>query len=545
MTRNRADSDNFDSSSGWLCDCSSSGAMRLLLAMTTLAAAVAASVAFVPDAEAGNYILYFHGRSQNGWAGGELVNPPPGWTNVTFSYDGNQRINSDATNVAVRNGIATYCTNGNVCIINAYSAGVYRTLKAMHDLGNHAGIPGLAYVNAGASAAGGSPLAEVATRGITGFIAKIFGQQTPLDFDLTPGAARNTYGYIQDAAYDAGGSYLFHTAGSKDLCVKLLFVKLCSGRTLIGGANDGVVGFASSAGYMNAGTYTDACNGGAKYPGRAYETANAGCGGENRDHFGMSGRASSVLAAGMQGHVGLIASATDYARAWSDGTTEPDCNDSNGECDQPFYDPNKNFCRANDGTQVCSLSGTASGSNGDTTSTTSCQSSCGKFTGSCWCDSSCSAHGDCCSDYAAANCGAVNDGQTSSRARFYRSYSGSGGHFYTSSKSEAINAGFNIEGTHYIAQNNDPGTAPFYRCYLSNVNRHFLTTSPTCENASYSTNEGAVGYIYTSQVAGTVPLYRRYSGSGNDHLYSLDYNEGSNVGYAYEGIAGYVFTSSN
>jgi len=517
--------------------------MRKLLAVAAASAAAAALTAFTPEAQAGNYILYFHGRSQTGWSGGELVNPPPGWTNVTFSYDGNARISS-GVDTAVRSAIQTYCSNGNVCIVNAYSAGVYRTLKAMHDLGNKGGIPGLAYVNAGASAAGGAKLAEIATRGITGFLAKLFGQQTPLDYDLTPGAARNNYGYIQDAAYDAGGSFMYHTAGSKDLCVKLLFVKLCSGRMFIGGKNDGVVGFDSSAGYASAGTYGDACSAGAKYPGRLYETANAGCGGEDRDHFGMSGRASSVLAAGMGGHVGQIASAVDYARSWSDGTTEPDCIDSNGECDRAFADPNKNFCRANDGTQVCTPSSLGSGSSVDTAPNNTCQGSCGKFTGSCWCDAACATNGDCCSDYSgASNCAAVNSGATASRARFYRSYSGPGGHFYTVNKTEAVNAGFTIEATHWAESSNVPGTVPFYRCYRSSAGRHFLTTSGNCEGAGI--NEGAVGYIYTYQAPGTVPFYRRYSGSSNDHLYSLDYNEGASVGYGYEGIAGYVYTSGN
>lgn len=521
--------------------------MRTLLAAAVAVAAAVTLTAYTPEAQAGNYILYFHGRSQKNWSGGELVNPPPGWTNVTFSYDGNQRINSDATNVAVRNAISTYCANGNVCIVNAYSAGVYRTLKAMHDLGNHGGIPGLAYVNAGASAAGGSKLAEVATRGITGFLAKLFGQQTPLDYDLTPGAARNSYGYIQDAAYDAGGAFMFHTAGSKDLCVKLWFVKLCSGRTLIGGKNDGVVGFDSAAGYASAGYYGDACTAGAKYPGRAYETANAGCYGESRDHFGMSGRASSVLAAGMGNHAGQIASAVDYARDWSDATSEADCVDSDGQCDQGFADPNKSFCRANDGTMVCTPSTLASGTSVDTAPNNTCQGSCGKYTGSCWCDAACLNNGDCCSDYAgASNCSTVNGGApTATRARFYRTYSGAGGHFYTVSKSEAVNAGFTIEATHWVEANNVSGTVPFYRCYRRGPFRHFLTTSASCENASDTVQEGIVGYIYTYQAPGTVPFYRRYSPSANDHLFSLSSSEGSNVGYNYEGIAGYVYPAAN
>lgn len=518
--------------------------MRLLLAAAALAAAAVTLTALESEAQAGQYILYFHGRSQTGWSGGELVNPPPGWTNVTFSYDGNKRINSDATNDTVRNAIATYCRNGNVCIINAYSAGVYRTLKAMHDLGGPAGIPGLAYVNAGASAAGGSRLAEIATRGITGFLAKLFGQQTPLDYDLTPGAARNNYGYIQDAAYDANGAFMYHTAGSKDLCVKLWFVKLCSGRTFLNGRNDGVVAFDSSAGFASAGSYWDACNGGAKYPGRVYESANAGCYGESRDHFGMSGRASSVLAGGMGSHAGQIASAIDYARDWSDAITERDCVDSSGECDYAFADPNKNFCRANDGTQVCTPSTLGSGASVDTAPNNTCQGSCGKFTGSCWCDAECAKNGDCCADYAgAANCAAVNADTTAARGRFYRSYNGPGGHFYTLSKSEAVNAGFTIEATHWISAQNVAGTVPFYRCYRASYYRHFLTTSANCESAPNTYNEGIVGYIHTSQAPGTVPFYRRYSPGSNDHLYSLDFYEGSNLGYNYEGVAGYIYAA--
>ncbi len=516
-------------------------AMRPIL-LTAVAAA--ALTAFTSDAQAGNYILYFHGRSQSGWAGNELVIPPAGWTNVTFSYNGSERINGDATNVTVRNALSTYCTNGNICIVNAYSAGVFRVLKAMHDLGNRGGIPGLAYVNAGASAAGGSALAELSTRGITGLLSKIFGVQEAVDFDLTRGAARNNYGYVQDAAYDAGGAFMFHTAGSKDLCVRLLFgIKLCSGRMFIGGTNDGVVGFDSAAGYEYAGSYSDACNGGARYPGRAYETANAGCGGESRDHFGMSGRASSVLANGMAGHAGLIASAVDYARSWSDATTERDCIDSSGECDLAFADGSKNFCKAADGTTVCTPTAGGSAATMDTTPTNSCQGSCGKFTGVCWCDANCLAHGDCCADYwTASNCSAVNSGASSDRTRFYRTYRSDAGHFETTNKTEAVNAGYAIEGTWYAASSPIAGTTALYRCVLGG-SRHFATTSSTCENAG--TSEGILGYVFTYQAPGTIPLYRRYSSSANDHLYSLSYDEGASLGYAYEGIAGYVYSSAN
>lgn len=344
----------------------------------------------------GNYILYFQGRGWGGW-NSELVSSP-GWQNKTFAYDGNKRLDSDATNVTVRNAIATYCGGSNNCIVVCYSAGCLRTLKAIDDL-RAAGtaLPGLLWVEAVASAGGGTKLANMATSGFTGFLAKLLGQQEKIDFDLTPGSARSSYGYIQDSV---APNMMYHLAGSKDICKKILFWKICGNKYVAAGAGDGVVGFDSATGASTQGSYWNGCTT-TKYPGRDWDYI-LGCGGEYRDHFGMPGKGVAVTAGDTNG------THNDKILQWGDDPNTPDCIDVYGECDRPFESASQDFSRQPSLVQeAADVSATSSNTTGETGAGV-CAGKCGGYANGCWCDTYCTSFGDCCGDFYAANCPAVN-----------------------------------------------------------------------------------------------------------------------------------------
>lgn len=350
-------------------------------------------------AEAGNYVIYLQGRGWGSW-NGEVANSP-GWTNVTMSYDGSSRLDSAATNVTVRNAIGAYCAGGNYCVIECYSAGCLRMLKAVNDL--HAGgnsTPGLLWAEGAASAAGGTKLAEVSTKGFTGFIAKILGQQEKVDYDLTPSAARSTYGYVQGSM----GAYVYHIAGAKNFCKKILFVKICGNKYVDALVGDGVVGMDSASGASAQGKYSDGCAV-AKYPYRTYDSWYSPCGGDgNRDHFGMPGSAATILSSCLGG------SGYDANRTWHDPSSDSvgECTDSAGQCDNAFDSGAADYSKTPALVSVATdVSASASNTTGYTNAGT-CSGKCGHYGGSCWCDSYCVTYGDCCGDYYAAQCNILN-----------------------------------------------------------------------------------------------------------------------------------------
>jgi Somatomedin B domain len=349
-------------------------------------------------AHAGWYIVYIQGRGWGSW-NTEVANVP-GWTNVTLSFNGSASIaGSGGATTTVKNAIATYCSGGNYCVLHCESAGCLRMQKAIYDLrysyGNN--LPGLQWVMASCSAAGGTHLAEVSTQGFTSLIAKLLGQQEKVDFDLTPSAARGTWGYTQGTI----GAYMYHSGGNKDICKGIWPFKFC-GNSYISGVADGVVGLDSSAGYSSAGSYTSGCLTG-KYSWHTWHGSSP-CGGENRDHFGMPGRGDQLIAAWGNG------AANDQNMSWSDNITGlPGCVNSNGQCDTAFSDQGQNYHNKVDHTSVATTQApVASGTTG-TTRAGSCFGKCGSYAGnSCYCDALCVSNGDCCSDYSAANCANVN-----------------------------------------------------------------------------------------------------------------------------------------
>lgn len=371
--------------------------MRRAALILTLA--IMGTAALADDVQAANYVIMVQGRGWSTW-NGEMPSAA-GWTNVTLSFNGNAKLNGGETNVTVRNAILNHCSSGHSCIIHCYSAGCLRVLKAVTDLrsaGNT--LPGLLWAEASASAAGGTKLAEVATKGFTGFLAKLLGQQEKIDFDLTPAAARSTWGYVQGNF----GATMYHIAGKNNVCKKILFVKICGNKYVDAGVGDGVVGMDSASGASSPGKFYDGCAV-AKYPYRVYDSWFSPCGGEARDHFGMPGRGAAIIGSCLSG------SSNDANRNWSDSSasTAAECNDAAGECDGYFENSGQNFSMTPSLVQVAGSVATTSSPTTGTTSGPTCAGKCGKFSGAgCWCDAACVYFGDCCSDYYAQRCDIIN-----------------------------------------------------------------------------------------------------------------------------------------
>ncbi len=360
--------------------------------------ALLVSLALAGEARAGNSVLHFQGRGWGSW-NGEIVTQSAAWTSRTYNFSGNSRLDSADTNVVVRGAIASNCSGANNCIIVCYSAGCSRVLKAIDDLrasGNT--LPGLFWIEAAGSVAGGTKLAEVATSGFTGFLAKLFGQQEAIDFDITPGAARGTWGYTQDAVPPDA---MYHVAGNQDICKGFLFFKICGNQFIDAGIGDGLVGIDSASGAAAAGRYYDGCAV-AKYPGRIWEPSTP-CGGEARDHFGLVGRTIALLAPQINGV------ANDKMRVWGERLNYPDCDDAAGKCDNPASNPALDFSREPNGTLVAKDVSSATSTTTGSTAGATCAGKCGKYSGAaCWCDASCATRGDCCADYTQVKCNVVN-----------------------------------------------------------------------------------------------------------------------------------------
>ncbi|HWE30391.1 MAG TPA: hypothetical protein VHB97_20435, partial [Polyangia bacterium] len=292
------------------------------------------------------------------------------------------------------------CSGGNNCIIHCYSAGCLRMLKATYDLragGNS--LPGLLYAEGSGSASGGTKLAEISTQGLTGLIAKITGQQEKVDKDITTGAARNTWGYVQNSF----GANFWGFGGYVDICKSLLFFKICGNKYVTGGASgftaDGVVGMDSYSGQSYAGAVSNGCNA-SKYSYRIYDSGPyydqygnnlTPCTGANRDHFGEPGLGTGIIGADVTG------TGYDYHRQWSDTTSQSVC--SGTQCDAQFTSTAQNYSLNPSLSAVAtSVASTSSNTTAVDTSGATCWGHCGGASNGCYCDSLCAGYGDCCSD---------------------------------------------------------------------------------------------------------------------------------------------------
>jgi hypothetical protein len=236
---------------------------------------IAALLGAARPARAGNYIVYLHGRSMNGWPSNALLGAPAGWSHVTLGYDGSASLGNSSVRATVSNAIATYCGAGNQCVVVCYSAGCARMLDAYSLLKDQGRYPAnILWSEAAGSAAGGSELAVLATKWWVKLLAKIFNVEgaAPIDNDIQPNVMRSgAYANVQNQAT----APVYHLAGSQNICqvIKILFikVKLCANGHFPGSYGDGAVPVHSAAGYADAGAHASTQDGSAKYVFRAYE----------------------------------------------------------------------------------------------------------------------------------------------------------------------------------------------------------------------------------------------------------------------------------
>lgn len=248
---------------------------RVGFVVAVLTALVLGLAAAPRQASAGNYIIYLHGRSMNGWPSAALMGAPAGWSHVTMSYNGSSALGNAAVRSSIVNTIDSYCSAGNQCVVVCYSAGCARMLDAYRVLKDQGKTPTILWSEAAGSAAGGSELAVYSTKWWVKLLAKIFNfeEAAPIDYDIQPNIMRyGSYAAVQTAA----SSPVYHLAGSENICqtLKILFfirVKVCGNSRFPGGYGDGVVPVHSAGGYADTGAHSNTNDGGAKYVFRAYE----------------------------------------------------------------------------------------------------------------------------------------------------------------------------------------------------------------------------------------------------------------------------------
>jgi hypothetical protein len=451
-----------------------------------------------------------------------------------MTYNGSDPLSGSSADANIRNAISAYCASGHSCVLHCYSAGCLRMLKAVSDLraqGNT--LPGLQWAQASGSAAGGSRLAEISTRGLTGMLAKLTGLQEKIDWDITPSAARNRWGYVQDDM----GKTVYHVAGNRDTCKSLLgAVRICGNTFLANGAGDGLVNFDSAAGYSSAGAFTDACGSG-KYPFRAYDTNISACGGVARDHLGIHEVGSQSIANAAAGTY------TNRSLDWNDpNLPSAACSNTWGDCDNQFVSTAQRLCRLPNGTAIAGcVDASGSIATGPTfTSAGTCAAHCGgparRTNGTtCWCDPRCAANGDCCSDYASSNCAAV---LSAVRQPVHRGWNaGRNANYYSHSLDDvAKNASIHTMNAFYVYGNAiiSGVTSAVYQCVFSN-GQMLITPRADCfdpQRNAFGTNRALLGYVPptawdASTGSPTTQLFELFR--NGDRIYTRSTTERSNL----------------
>lgn len=123
---------------------------------------------------------------------------------------------------------------------------------------------------------------------------------------------------------------------------------------------------------------------------------------------------------------------------------------------------------------------------------------------------------------------------------------GANGHYYGTSETEAVAAGYNIEALNYFYLYTAPmgELRPLFRCPKGN-GKTFLSTDTACEIGAAP--EVTVGFISPTAECGSVPLYRTQNTAAGAHFYTVSAGERDNavqnLGFADEGIAGYIWTA--
>jgi hypothetical protein len=90
------------------------------------------------------------------------------------------------------------------------------------------------------------------------------------------------------------------------------------------------------------------------------------------------------------------------------------------------------------------------------------------------------------------------------------------------------------------------GLVPLYRCYNSDIDRFFLTTSSTCELWERPA-QGILGYVAAGPAADTVPLNRSVNNEVFQHFFTESAVESQSrfrcANYLIEGVGGHVWTT--
>lgn len=249
-----------------------------------LAGLVGASTFVAAEAEAANYIVYVHGRSQTTWTGTQYG--MSGWSKVSLNYNATTATLAQA-NSTVRSKLATYCSGANSCIIVAYSNGMHQVAYTQANYPE--AISNALYIQSGGAAYGGSDLLD----GFTGDLGEIFGAvyDGGVDDALHVSAARNAYNHNLTAGkvtYMVGGNtnaynwIWYPTAG------------------FLPGDDDGVVSFHSAFGCVNSGSQSQNCSAWSQRVEKCNYSSSycddGVCGGSwisaGTDHFGIDSKAA-------------------------------------------------------------------------------------------------------------------------------------------------------------------------------------------------------------------------------------------------------------
>lgn len=277
----------------------------------SIALALLSVFGFVTPAFAGNYVLFVHGKGGDSsglsdtnasrWGNSDSYGPASktrsssAWATRFVNYDSRYDPRTSGTTRAqtkLTNAINTYCSGSNKCVVVCHSAGCYAT---EYFFATKTAPSGLLYVVAGASAAGGSSVADIGTNAtlIAPFLALIgwavAGEPNSMTISLRTGTARSFNHNLSPVS-------IYSLAGHKSSQ---------PAATAIKGEDDKLVNFSGACGYNKHGSMTN-CNDGsnAKYTrhvsycnskGATVCNTSKGSGAYNQDHSGMQPVARDAL----------------------------------------------------------------------------------------------------------------------------------------------------------------------------------------------------------------------------------------------------------
>ncbi len=260
---------------------------------------------------AANYVVFVHGKGGNSsglsdtdgsrWGNSDSYGPANktrssgAWARRFVNYDSTQdprTTGSTRAQTKLQTAINNYCSGSNRCVVVCHSAGCYAT---EYWLATHSPPAGFLYVVAGASAAGGSSIADIGTNAtaISPFLAllgwAVAGEPNAMTVSLRTGTARSFNHNVPERT-------IYCLAGHKSSQ---------PAATAIKGEDDKLVNFSGACGYNKHGTMTN-CNDGsnAKYSlhtsycnskGATPCNTSKGSGAYNADHSGMQPVARDAL----------------------------------------------------------------------------------------------------------------------------------------------------------------------------------------------------------------------------------------------------------